>query len=156
VANTGEQGENKLMGKILAVCISNKKGVQKKPVKEGVIKEQHGIVGDAHAGSDTHRQVSLLDKKSIDKMKKLGAELKDGDFGENIITQDMNLLSLPIGSRLATDSGVVLEVTQIGKECHDHCAIYQQVGTCIMPTEGIFTRVIKGGVIKKGDEIRVA
>jgi len=144
------------MGKILAVCISDKKGVQKKPVKEGVIKEDYGIEGDAHAGSDSFRQISLLDTTSIDKMKKLGVELKDGDFGENIVTEDMELLSLPIGSHIGTESGVVLEVTQIGKECHDRCAIYQQVGTCIMPTEGIFTKVIKGGVVKKGDEIKVA
>ena len=144
------------MGKILAVCISDKKGVQKKPVKEGVIKEDYGIEGDAHAGSDSFRQISLLDTTSIDKMKKLRVELKDGDFGENIVTEDMELLSLPIGSHIGTESGVVLEVTQIGKECHDRCAIYQQVGTCIMPTEGIFTKVIKGGVVKKGDEIKVA
>jgi MOSC domain-containing protein YiiM len=144
------------MGTILAVCISDKKGVQKKPVAEGVLKEDYGIKGDAHAGSDSLRQVSLLDKTSVDKMKSLGVELNDGDFGENLVTEGVGLLSLPIGSRLATDSGVVLEVTQIGKECHDHCAIYQQVGTCIMPTEGIFTRVIKGGVVKKGDEIKVA
>lgn len=144
------------MGTILAVCVSDKKGVSKKPVVEGVIKEKYGIIGDAHAGSDSLRQVSLLDKTSIDKMKNMGIELKDGDFGENIVTEDINLLSLPIGSRLATESGVILEVTQIGKECHDRCAIYQQVGTCIMPTEGIFTRVIKGGVFKKGDNIKVA
>ena len=143
------------MGKILAVCISDKKGVQKKPVAEGLIKEKYGITGDAHAGSDSFRQVSLLDKTSIDKMKTLGVELKDGDFGENIVTEGMDLISLPIGSSLATESGVLLEVTQIGKECHDHCAIYKQVGTCIMPTEGIFTKVIKGGVVKKGDEIKV-
>lgn len=144
------------MGTILAVCIGDKRGIQKKPVAEGVVKEDYGIKGDAHTGSDSLRQVSLLDKTSVDKMKDLGVELNDGDFGENIVTGGMNLLSLPVGSRLATDSGVILEVTQIGKECHDHCAIYQQVGTCIMPTEGIFTRVIKGGVVKKGDEIKVA
>ena len=144
------------MGKILAVCIGDKKGVQKKSIVEVVIKEKYGIIGDAHAGSESLRQVSLLDKTSVDKMKDLGIELKDGDFGENIVTEGMDLISLHIGSSLAIESGVLLEVTQIGKECHDHCAIYQQVGACIMPKEGIFTKVIKGGVVKKGDEIKVA
>ena len=145
----------KEMGRILAVCVSDKKGEKKKAVTEGLLKESYGLVGDAHADSNTIRQVSLLDKSSVDKMLALGIEVGPGDFAENLATEGLDLVSLPIGSRLATRRGVVLEVTQIGKECHQGCAIFQQVGTCVMPLEGIFTRVVKGGVIKAGDELKV-
>ncbi len=113
-------------------------------------------MGDAHAASDTHRQVSLLALASIEKMHHLGLELSAGDFAENLTVEGLDLVSLPIGTRLAVEQGVILEVTQIGKECHTACAIRRQVGQCIMPTEGIFARVIKGGLVKTGDEIKVA
>lgn len=143
------------MASIIAVCTSTKKGTKKKDLKEGFIKEDYGLVGDAHAGSDGHRQVSLLALASIDKIRRLGAEVGPGDFAENLTTEGMELFSLPIGTRLSVGQDVVLEVTQIGKECHDRCAIFKLVGTCVMPTEGVFTRVLKGGTVKAGDELRV-
>jgi MOSC domain-containing protein YiiM len=113
-------------------------------------------VGDAHSCAGNHRQLSLLNMASIDKMRKLGAEVGPGDFAENLTLEgDLVLYKLPIGTRLQIGSGIVLEVTQIGKECHDRCAIFKQVGTCVMPLEGIFTRIIKGGKVKTGDEIHV-
>ena len=139
------------MAKVLAVCISENKGERKKPVKAVELRENHGIVGDAHAG-DWHRQVSLLAQESIDKMRALGLDVTAGDFAENITTSGIDLVSLPIGSHLRI-GGTLLEVTQIGKECHTRCAIFYQAGDCVMPKEGIFTRVITGGVIKPGDEV---
>ncbi|WP_428867721.1 MOSC domain-containing protein [Clostridium sediminicola] len=141
------------MGKILAVCISEKKGIQKKNVYEAVLLENHGIKGDAHAG-EWHRQVSLLSYEKIDAFKKRGVDVTDGDFGENIIVEGIDLAKLPVGTKLKTKE-IELEVTQIGKKCHAHCEIYKVVGDCIMPREGIFTRVLKGGKIKGGDEIYV-
>jgi len=143
------------MARIVAVCRSDKKGVSKKPIDEGLFKEDYGLVGDAHAASDTHRQVSLLALASIEKMRRLGLEISAGDFAENLTMEGLDLVSLPIGTRLAVGKGVILEVTQIGKECHTGCAILRQVGKCVMPTEGIFTRVIKGGSVKAGDELKV-
>lgn len=143
------------MARIVAVCRSDKKGVSKKPIDEGLIKEDYGLVGDAHAASDTHRQVSLLALASIEKMRRLGLELGAGDFAENLTVEGLDLVSLPIGTRLALGKGVILEVTQIGKECHTACAILRQVGKCIMPKEGIFTRVVRGGAVKAGDELKV-
>jgi MOSC domain-containing protein YiiM len=142
------------MATVLAVCISEKKGERKKPVESVELRENHGIVGDGHAG-DWHRQVSLLAQESIDKMRALGLDVNAGDFAENITTSGINLVSLPIGSRLQIGD-VVLEVTQIGKECHTRCAIYYQAGDCVMPKEGIFAKVISGGIIKPGDEILAA
>lgn len=142
------------MGRILAVCSSDKKGEKKKAITEGRLKASYGLVGDAHADAASHRQVSLLDMSSVAKMRALGVEVGPGDFAENLTTEGLDLASLPVGRRLASERGVVLEVTQIGKECHSGCAIFQQVGTCIMPTEGIFTRVIKGGIVRPGDEIK--
>ena len=144
------------MARIIAVCRSDKKGMSKKPVDEGLFKEEYGLMGDAHADADTHRQVSLLALDSIEKMRHLGLELSAGDFAENLTVEGLDLVSLPIGTRLVLERGVILEMTQIGKECHTACAIRRQVGQCIMPTEGIFTRVIKGGLVKTGDEIKVA
>ncbi|GAA0180260.1 MOSC domain-containing protein [Clostridium sediminicola] len=141
------------MGKILAVCMSEKKGIQKKNFHEAVLVENHGIKGDAHAGN-WHRQVSLLSYEKIDAFKKRGVDVKDGDFGENIIVQGIDLAKLPVGTILKTEE-VELEVTQIGKQCHAHCDIYKVIGDCIMPREGIFTRVLKGGNIKEGDVISV-
>ena len=143
-----------MSGKVVAVCISLKKGERKTPVPEVELREGHGIVGDAHAG-EWHRQVSLLALESIEKMQKMGLAVESGDFAENITTSGLELYSLPVGTRL--DIGpAILEVTQIGKECHTRCAIYQQAGDCVMPKEGIFARVILGGTIKSGDEIIIA
>lgn len=136
---------------IIAVCISADKGQRKTPMAEVVLKENHGIVGDAHAG-DWHRQVSLLATESIAKMRAMGLDVDSGDFAENITTIGLDLVSLPIGSRLALGDAVV-EITQIGKECHNRCAIYYQAGDCVMPKEGIFARVITGGTISAGMSI---
>jgi Uncharacterized protein conserved in bacteria len=141
-------------GKVVAINISEKKGVVKRPIEQGVFIEEHGLEGDAHAGK-WHRQVSLLAQESIDKMKKSGVEgLTVGKFAENITTEGIVLYELPVGTRLKI--GVTIqEVTQIGKECHGGCEIRRLVGDCVMPREGIFTRVIQGGVIKPGDVIEV-
>ena len=143
------------MARILAVCRSSKKGISKNPIDEGLFRKNYGLVDDAHADSGTHRQVSLLSLGSIEKMRGLGIELACGGLAENLTVEGLELVSLPIGTRLALEQGVILEVTQIGKECHTACAIRRQVGTCIMPTEGIFARVIKGGLVKTEDEIRI-
>ena len=141
-------------GKILAVNISETKGVIKTPIDEGYFKIDHGLVGDAHAGN-WHRQVSLLGTESIDKMKALGIEgLCTGKFAENLTTEGIVLYELPVGTKLQIGD-TIQEVTQIGKECHVGCAIFQQIGSCIMPTEGIFTKVLKEGTIKPGDTIKV-
>jgi len=143
------------MAGIIAVCKSDKKGTKKEDVKEGLLKENFGLVGDAHADCCTHRQVSLLAAESIDKMRALGLELSPGDFAENLTTEGIDLVSLPVGTRMSVGKQVILEVTQIGKECHAGCAIYQQVGKCIMPEEGVFAKVIRGGPVKVGDKIEV-
>ena len=142
-----------MTGEIIAVCVSAAKGERKTPVDKAVLRENHGIVGDAHAG-DWHRQVSLLAKESIDKMRKLGLDVDNGDFAENLTTRGVNLPALPIGTRL-TIGETLLEVTQIGKECHTRCAIYYQAGDCVMPKEGIFAEVLSGGEITPGSELHV-
>ena len=142
------------VSKIIAVCKSKKKGTRKEPVAKGVLKEDYGLVGDAHADCCTHRQVSLLATESIDKMRRLGFDVGPGDFAENLTTEGIDLLSLPVGTRIFIGE-TVLEITQIGKECHTGCAIYRQIGKCIMPKEGVFTRVIKGGLVNVGDTIRL-
>lgn len=144
------------MAQVIAVCTSEKKGTTKTPVPEITVKEDYGVAGDAHADCTTHRQVSLLAEESIDKMRGKGLELNYGDFAENITTKGIDLVSLPVGTRLHLGKEVILEMTQIGKECHAACAIRQQVGDCIMPREGVFTRVIRGGKVKAGDRIEVA
>lgn len=141
------------MGKITAVCISREKGDKKKNVGQGVLVENHGLRGDAHAGN-WHRQVSLLAEESIEKIKNKGIDVGPGDFAENITTKGIDLVNIPVGTRLRMGEAVV-EVTQIGKECHDKCAIYQQVGDCVMPREGIFVKVLKGGKVCCGDQIEV-
>jgi MOSC domain-containing protein YiiM len=143
------------MGKIIAVCISNEKQTKKKDITMGHIIKNRGLEGDAHADSDSHRQISLLAQESIDKMKAQGLNVKAGDFAENLTTTHIDLKSLPIGTVLKAGKEVLLEVTQIGKECHTPCAIYHQVGNCVMPTEGIFAVVLEGGVIKSGDQIKI-
>ncbi|OGN92263.1 MAG: molybdenum cofactor sulfurase [Chloroflexi bacterium RBG_13_50_10] len=144
------------MARIIAVCRSEKKGTKKKDVKEGLLKDDFGLVGDAHADCCTHRQVSLLAVESIDKMRALGLDVNPGDFAENLTTEEIDLISLPVGTRISVGNQIVLEITQIGKECHTGCAIYRQVGKCIMPEEGVFARVIRGGPVKAGDQIKVA
>jgi len=142
------------LAKILAVCKSEEKGTKKESVMEGLLEEEFGLVGDAHADCCTHRQVSLLTIESINKMRGAGFDVGPGDFAENLTTEGVDLASLPIGTRLSIGQDAVLEVTQIGKECHTGCAIFRQVGKCIMPKEGVFARVIRGGVVKARDELR--
>ena len=144
-----------MTGKVVAINTSDKKGMRKKPIKEALIKADYGIEGDAHASSEWHRQVSLLALESIKKMQALGLNVKPGDFAENITTEGINLPELPIGTKMKVGE-VELEVSQIGKECHTRCAIYYQAGDCIMPKEGIFVKVIKGGKIKEGDKIVIS
>ena len=138
------------MGKILALCISEKKGTLKTEINEANFIEDFGIENDAHAGK-WHRQVSLLEFDKIDEFRKKGANVDFGAFGENIVLEGIELHTLPIG-QLIKIGDVLLEVTQIGKKCHDKCQIYYQVGECIMPKNGIFTKVLKGGKVKVGDE----
>ncbi|MCR4409843.1 MAG: MOSC domain-containing protein [Candidatus Saccharicenans sp.] len=144
----------KAAGTVVSINLSRTKSVRKKPVPEGILKEDFGFEGDAHAGPGI-RQVSLLALESIEKMRKMGLEVGPGDFAENITTSGLELVSLPVGTVLEVGQGLVLEVTQIGKTCHTRCAIFRQVGQCVMPEEGIFARVIKGGKIRVGDRINV-
>lgn len=146
-------------GKIVSINLSDKKGEPKKPVLEAAIIENYGIQGDAHASSEWHRQVSLLSIESIKKMQDLGIDVSPGSFAENITTEGIDLLSLPVGTRLKLGSDVscvIGEVSQIGKVCHERCAIYNQAGDCVMPKEGIFIRILKGGKITTGDPIDVS
>ena len=145
-----------MIGKIVSLNISEKKGVRKKPVKEVLLKTEYGIEGDAHASSSWHRQVSLLAIESVKKMQDMGLDVKPGDFAENITTEGIDLPALPVGTRLMIGDGVKVEVSQIGKECHTRCAIYYQAGDCVMPKEGIFVRVLSGGTIKTGDQIALS
>ena len=142
------------MAKVVSVNISEKKGTLKKPISEIELKLRHGIVGDAHAG-DWHRQISLLAEESVDTMRALSPiALDPGVFAENINTEGIDLKHLPVGTRLRIGETEV-EVTQIGKECHNDCAIKKTVGKCVMPTEGIFAIVVKEGTVRAGDEIEV-
>lgn len=143
------------MARIIAVCKSEKKGTKKEDVKEGLLKEEFGLVGDAHADCCTHRQVSLLSIDSIDKMRGLGLDVHPGDFAENLTTEGVDLVSLPLGTLLSVGKNIVLEVTQIGKECHTKCAIYRQIGKCVMPEEGVFAKVVQGGNVKTGDHVQM-
>lgn len=141
------------MGKVLGICVSEKRGTQKKEVNEAVLKENWGIEGDAHAG-DWHRQVSLLSFEKIEAFRERGADVDYGAFGENLIVEGYDLRRLPVGTRFRIGEAV-LELTQIGKECHSHCEIYKKMGDCIMPREGVFTEVVKGGRIRKGDAVEM-
>jgi len=143
-----------LRGRVVAVCKSEHKGMRKTSVGSAVLREGHGLLGDAHAGK-WHRQVSLLAMESIQKMRDKGLDVGPGDFAENITTEGIPLADLPVGTHLLIGDQVLLEVTQIGKECHTRCAIYFQAGDCVMPREGIFCAVLKGGRIAEGDEIEV-
>jgi cyclic pyranopterin phosphate synthase len=151
---SGDYVRGKDIGKVLSINISEKKGVVKEPIKEGLFIENYGLENDAHSGN-WHRQVSLLGTESFNKMKEMGLnDLKFGDFAENITTEGIILYELPIGTKLAIGE-TLHEVTQIGKECHKGCAIAQKVGKCVMPKEGIFTKVLNGGIIKEGDIIKI-
>lgn len=141
------------MAQVLAVCISEKKGTIKVPVDHIDIRKDHGIEGDAHAGN-WHRQISLLADESVDRMRAMGLSLDAGVFAENILTKGIELKTLPVGTRLRVGS-TLLEVTQIGKECHYGCAIREKTGMCVMPTDGIFAIVIEEGRIQAGDEISI-
>ena len=143
--------EASIKGIIKAVCISEKKGTEKHPVNEIVLKENFGIEGDAHAGK-WHRQVSMLSFEKIEAFREKGADVDFGAFGENLIVDGYDFRNLPVGTRFRCND-VLLEMTQIGKECHSHCEIYKVVGDCIMPREGVFAKVLQGGTIKVGDEL---
>ena len=144
-----------MAGKIISINISPKKGMRKKAVDSAVLKDNFGIENDAHASGEWHRQVSLLAAESIKKMTDKGLDVGPGDFAENITTEGIELPTLPIGTKMIIGSNIECEVTQIGKLCHARCAIYEQAGDCVMPREGIFVKVLKGGTIKTGDTITV-
>ncbi|MBE6028756.1 MAG: MOSC domain-containing protein [Clostridiales bacterium] len=139
------------MGKLIAICTSENKGTQKQQVESAVLRKDHGIEGDAHAGN-WHRQVSLLGLEKIEAFRERGAEVEFGAFGENLVIEGFDFRNLPVGTRFRIGD-VLLEMTQIGKECHTHCAIYHMVGDCIMPREGVFAKVLEGGEVKVGDEV---
>ncbi len=141
------------MGKVMAVCVSEKKGTPKTNVFEAEFVVNHGILGDAHAGN-WHRQVSLISHDKVEDFRARGAAVLDGAFGENLVVEGIDFRSLPVGSKLLCGD-VELEIMQIGKECHQGCAIFQQIGDCIMPREGVFAKVNKGGKIKVGDDMIV-
>ncbi|MBR3077477.1 MAG: MOSC domain-containing protein [Oscillospiraceae bacterium] len=141
------------MASVIAVCVSERRGVRKREVPRIELKRSYGILGDAHAGN-WHRQLSLLARESVDTMRQPGLNLSPGAFAENIVTEGIELKTLPVGTRLRVGPAL-LEVTQIGKECHNDCAIKQAAGKCVMPTEGIFAIVLEEGTICPGDEIRL-
>ncbi len=141
------------MGKVTAICISEKRGTQKVNIHEAAFIEDFGIENDAHAGK-WHRQVSLISYEQIEAFKQRGAKVQPGAFGENVIVQGIDFKNLPVGTRFRCNE-VELEMTQIGKKCHSHCQIFHQVGDCIMPREGVFAKVLKGGRFKVGDEMEI-
>ena len=141
------------MGKLRAICISEKRGTEKTEVPEAEIKKEWGICNDAHGGN-WHRQISLLSAEKIDEFRSRGADIANGAFGENLIIEGYDLRALPVGTRFRIGE-VLLELTQIGKECHSHCEIFKRMGECIMPREGVFAVVLRGGTIQKGDTIEL-
>lgn len=144
-----------MAGRIIAVCTSEQKQTKKINTGDACLKENYGIIGDAHSSSDTHRQISLLAIESINKMRDMGLNVNPGDFAENLTTEGIDLVSLPVGTNISVGEEVILEITQIGKECHNRCAIYYEAGDCIMPKEGIFAVVLNGGTVKIGDKIEI-
>ena len=146
---------NNSQARIVAVSTSPVTGTKKTNVMHGILIENYGLLGDGHAENRTHRQLSLLAVESIQKMRDLGLEVNPGDFAENITTEGIELVDLPVGTKITMGNNSILEVTQIGKECHSPCEIGRTVGECIMPTEGIFCKVLEGGKIKVGDELKV-
>jgi len=143
------------MAKVVAVCSSKTKGVPKENIHQGILRTGYGLEGDAHADSGWHRQVSLLALESISKAREMGMQVGPGDFAENITSEGIELYTLPIGTVLSVGESVVLEISQIGKECHAGCAIMKQTGKCIMPKEGVFAKVIQGGPVETGDCIEI-
>lgn len=155
---------DRVRGVIRAVCVSSRKGIGKTPVQEAVLIADHGLEGDAHAGT-WHRQVSLLSYEKVEAFNQSGAGVKDGDFGENLVVEGIDFRSLPVGSVLTLKSAgkgeedepdAILEMTQIGKACHTGCAIKQRMGVCIMPVEGVFAKVLQGGTVRPGDSMEVS
>jgi MOSC domain-containing protein YiiM len=140
--------------KIVSIAVSKKKGTPKTPVEEAYLSKDHGLEGDAHAGP-WHRQVSLLASESIEEARRQGLDVGFGDFAENIATTGIDWKNIPIGTRVRLGGDVMIEITQIGKECHNRCAIYYKAGDCIMPREGVFARVLIEGPIKCGDPIEI-
>lgn len=143
-----------IKGRIRAISVSKEKGTPKTNVPKAELKADHGIAGDAHAGAG-RRQISLLAVESIEKMLAAGAKVSPGDFAENITTEGIDLTALSVGDKLCIGQAVEVEITQLGKKCHNRCAIYEQVGDCIMPREGIFARVVEAGRIKVGDIVEM-
>ena len=143
------------MAKVVAVCSSETKGVRKDNIKKGMLRTGYGLEGDAHADSGWHRQVSLLAMESIGRAREMGLDVGPGDFAENITSEGIELFTLPIGTILSVGDSVILEISQIGKECHSGCAIMKQTGKCIMPKEGVFAKVILGGPVNTGDTITI-
>ncbi|MGA2367734.1 MAG: MOSC domain-containing protein [Dehalococcoidia bacterium] len=143
------------MPTIIAVNRSDKKGTSKHPLECGLLQEKVGLVSDAHAGGEEKREISLLAIESIRRMNAEGYDFKPGDFAENLTTSGIDLVSLPIGTQLRVGEKAILEITQIGKECHVGCAIYKKVGKCIMPGEGVFARVIRSGEVRAEDKIKI-
>ena len=141
------------MGIVKAVCISDRRGIQKVNVRSAEFKKDYGIVGDAHAGK-WHRQISLLSFEKIQEFNQKGADVAPGAFGENLIVDGFDFRNLPVGTTFQCN-GVILEMTQIGKECHNHCQIYKKMGECIMPTQGVFAKVLHGGTISVGDDMEI-
>jgi MOSC domain-containing protein YiiM len=141
--------------RVIAVCTSAEKGTQKSAIVLGVLEENSGFRGDAHACGESHRQVSLLASESVDKMRRMGLSAFPGIFAENIVTEGIDLTRLRPGECLRIGNGAMLEITQIGKECHRHCEVYRRIGDCIMPREGVFARVLRGGTVQEGDPIRI-
>jgi len=141
-------------GEVVEVCVSDRKGIKKTPVRECVIVEDYGVEGDSHASSEYHRQVCLLAEESIAKMTAQGFEVGPGSFAENITTRGLDLLAIPIGTKVRVGE-VLVEITQKGKECHDGCAVYKEIGACIARTEAIFGRVLRGGTVRAGDAVEV-
>jgi len=143
------------MTRIIAVCKTKQKGAKKKIIAEGILRENHGLIDDAHADSGTYRQVSLLATESSDRMRQLGLNVGPGDFAGNLTCEGIDLASLPVGTQVSIGKEVMLEITQIGKGCHSGCAIFRQTGKCIMPKEGVFATVVKEGLVKAEDTIRI-
>ncbi len=151
-AASSDQRKIPVRGRIVAVSVSDRKGVKKTNIEQGLLIANFGLEGDAHGG-DWHRQISLLARESIDKIRAQGLDVAPGDFAENITTIGFVLEALPIGTRLRMGTEALVEITQIGKVCHNRCAIFHQVGDCVMPREGVFARILKGGPVRPGDAI---
>ena len=149
-----DHSEMEIIMKIVSIAVSKKKGTVKETVPEAELIEGHGVSGDAHAGP-WHRQVSFLAQESIEKMRDAGCDVTFGDFAENIATEGIDWPSIPVGTKVKLGDQALVEITQIGKECHKKCAVYYRAGNCIMPKEGVFARVVRGGIVRIGDKIRI-